>query len=268
MCCFSRWLVACLIAISSVACTSPGTHLAWDQRTPLEMSPTQERSQRRVVLASAYFEQGQTDVALQEVRAALKMDAHNPHAYNLLGLIHQNNDALHLAKQSFERSIQLAQDAGDDAAMANAQHNLGWLWCQQGQFERAQSQFELALSQMHYRGHGKTWMMSGMCHARAGNTPAAQASWMRSLERDPRNPWVRYQLALLAWPTQPKQAQTLLAPLHDSGLATPESLWLGVRAANAMGQTEQMQQLGQQLQQRFPTSEQTQAWIQRKFEQQ
>jgi type IV pilus assembly protein PilF len=79
---------------------------------------------------------------------------------------------------------------------------------------------------------------------------------------------VRYQLALLDWQTQPSVANTLLAPLHAQQLGSAESLWLGVRVARALNNPLDMQQLGQQLLQRYPESVQAQAWIQRKFEDQ
>jgi len=63
-------------------------------------------------------------------------------------------------------------------------------------------------------------------------------------------------------------ANTLLAPLHAQQLGSAESLWLGVRVARALNNPLDMQQLGQQLLQRYPESVQAQAWIQRKFEDQ
>jgi type IV pilus assembly protein PilF len=152
--------------------------------------------------------------------------------------------------------------------LADAQHNLGWLLCEQAQYPKAHAQFEQALSQPHYRQQSKTLMTSGICHLRAGQVDAARESWQRSLITDPRNPVVRYQLALLDWQTQPAMANTLLAPLNAQQLGSAESLWLGVRVARALNHLLDMQQLGQQLLQRYPESVQAQAWIQRKFEEQ
>lgn len=262
------WLWLSVSLVSLVACAAPYASSNSDELTPTELNANQQRAQHRLVLATAYFEQGQTDVALQEVRAALKIDERSPGGYNLLGLIHQSNNAPDLAQQSFERSLRWAKQAASSTEIANAHHNLGWLLCQQAHYEAAQAQFDQALLQKHYRGHSKTHMTAGVCHARAGHTLAARQSWTRSLELDQHNPLVRYQLALLEWQTQPALAQSLLEPLHTQGLGTPESLWLGVRVAYALSQSEEMQQLGLQLQQRYPTSDQTKAWIQRKFEQQ
>ncbi len=262
------WLVVGLLLGSLMACASPYASSQFNELTPVELNATQERAQRRLVLALAYFEQGQNDVALQEVRAALKIDPQNASAYNLLGLIHQRNNAPALAQQSFETSAYWAKQTSNYVDLADAQHNLGWLLCEQTQYPKAQAQFEQALSQTHYRQQSKTLMASGICHLRAGQADAARQSWQQSLANDPRNALVRYQLALLEWQTQPAVANTLLAPLHAQQLGSAESLWLGVRVARALNNPLDMQQLGQQLVQRYPESVQAQAWIQRKFEEQ
>jgi type IV pilus assembly protein PilF len=262
------WLMVSLLLGSLMACATPYASSQFKELTPVELNATQERAQRRLVLALAYFEQGQNDVALQEVRAALKIDPQNASAYNLLGLIHQRNNAPALAQQSFETSAYWAKQTDSSVDLADAQHNLGWLLCEQTQYPKAQAQFEQALLQTHYRQQSKTLMASGICHLRAGQADAARQSWQQSLTNDPRNVLVRYQLALLEWQTQPAVANTLLAPLHAQQLGSAESLWLGVRVARALNNPLDMQQLGQQLVQRYPESVQAQAWIQRKFEEQ
>ena len=262
------WLMVGLLLGSLMACASPYANSQFNELTPVELNATQERAQRRLVLALAYFEQGQNDVALQEVRAALKIDPKNASAYNLLGLIHQRNNAPALAQQSFETSAYWAKQMASSVDLADAQHNLGWLLCEQKQYPKAQTQFDQALLQNHYRQQSKTLMASGICHLRAGQVDAARQSWQQSLANDPRNPLVRYQLALLDWQTQPGVANTLLAPMHAQQLGSAESLWLGVRVARALNNPLDMQELGQQLVQRYPDSVQAAAWIQRKFEEQ
>ena len=264
---FASLMVSLLLG-SLMACATPYASSQFKELTPVELNATQERAQRRLVLALAYFEQGQNDVALPEVRAALKIDPQNASAYNLLGLIHQRNHAPALAQQSFETSAYWAKQTSNYVDLADAQHNLGWLLCEQAQYPKAQAQFEQALSQTHYRQQSKSLMASGICHLRAGQADAARQSWQQSLANDPRNALVRYQLALLDWQTQPAVANTLLAPLHAQQLGSAESLWLGVRVARALNNPLDMQQLGQQLVQRYPESVQAQTWIQRKFEEQ
>lgn len=269
-------LLACASPTSPTSATSatlaseavnayPATPLA--DLVPAPYNATQVRAQRRLVLALAYFEQGQHEVAMQEVRAALQIDPQHAGAYNLLGLLHQRNNALALAQHSFETSAHWAQRQGNSNDLADAQHNLGGLLCAQAQYPRALAQFVHALSQPNYQQPSKTHLAAGLCHLRAGNPDAARDSWQRSLSIDPRNPNTRYQLALLDWQSRPEHAQALLAPIHAQQQGNAHSLWLAVRVAHALQQPNEVQHWGQQLQQRYPESAQAQAWIQRKFDQ-
>lgn len=236
--------------------------------TVAQPTDTQMRAQRRLSLALAYFEQGQNEVALQEVSAALQIDAQHAGAYNLLGLIHQRDQAHALAQHSFEMSAYWAQKTDNTPALADAQHNLGWLLCQQARYDQAQALFQQALLQPRYRQHSKTWMVAGTCHVLAGQTGAARQSWQQSLALDPSNPLVRYQLALLDWQSDPASAQAMLLPIENMALHTPESLWLSVRVARALQSNEEMQRLGAQLLQRYPHSLQAKSWAEGKFEEQ
>jgi type IV pilus assembly protein PilF len=126
---------------------------------------------RRLSLASAYYEQNQNDVAQQEVRAALQIDANYADAYSLLGLIHQRAKAPALAQQSFEQALQLAsQPPVRSAELGAIQHNYGWFLCEQNRFAQAQIQLGRALSQPGYASADKTNKAIEFCKKRA--TPA------------------------------------------------------------------------------------------------
>lgn len=162
----------CVALLGLNACTTPVSAL--DTLTQAEPDGTRQRALLRLNLASAYFEQGQTDVAQQEVRAALQIDPQLPQAYGLLGLIHQRDNAPDLAQQSFEQALQWATQAPvQGAELAAIQHNYGWFLCQQNRFVQAQAQFDSALSQAGYRQTEKTNRAMAFCQARAlVNTPA------------------------------------------------------------------------------------------------
>jgi type IV pilus assembly protein PilF len=227
-----------------------------------------QRASRRLALATAYFEQGQSAVAQEEVRAALEIDPNYAEAFSLLGLIHQRANAVALAEQSFEHALQLASvPTVRSNELASVQHNYGWFLCQQNNFARAQTQFARAVSQPSYPGAAKTWTATALCQLRAGQRIEAHNSFVQALLLDPQNALVRYQLSMLDWQdNQLQRARTTLLPLNASAQASPESLWLGIQLARALAQTSEMQQLAQQLTQRHPQSPQAQAWIERKFE--
>jgi type IV pilus assembly protein PilF len=160
------WLAA---ACGLVACTSATPQL--DTLTQAEPDSTRQRAMRRLSLASAYYEQNQNDVAQQEVRAALQIDANYADAYSLLGLIHQRAKAPALAQQSFEQALQLAsQPPVRSDELGAIQHNYGWFLCEQNRFAEAQTQLGRALSQLGYASADKTNKAIEFCKKRA--TPA------------------------------------------------------------------------------------------------
>ena len=267
----ARWL--CLVWMLGVglwlaACAQPQAPAHLDTLTTPPPDTVRQRAARRLGLATAYFEQGQTTVAQQEVRAALQIDPNYAEAYSLLGLIHQRDNAPALAEQSFQQALQLAAVPTVHAAeLASVQHNYGWFLCEQNNFAQAQTQFARALSHSGYTAAAKTWTASALCQLRAGQRIEAYNSFQHALVLEPNNALVRYQLAELDWQDgNPRRAQATLSPMNASVQASPESLWLGIRLARALAQQPQMLQLGQQLTQRYPQSIQAQSWLERKFE--
>jgi type IV pilus assembly protein PilF len=265
----ARWIaMACLglVLFNTAGCaTSESSRL--DALTTPEPDALRVRAMRRLSLATAYFEQGQNDVAQQEVRAALQIDPQFAEAYSLLGLIHQRDNAPELAQQSFTQALRLASAASRPAELAAVQHNQAWFLCQQNRLDEAQALFAQALAQPMYRQQAKTWMAQGLCQQRAGRLSEAHNSLHTALTLEPNHPIARYQLAVLDWQvSHPREAQATLVPLNNSAQASAASLWLGIRLARALAQPQDQQRLSAQLLQRFPHSAEAQALAQQKFE--
>ncbi len=155
------------------ACSTAAPQL--DTLTQAQPDSTRQRAMRRLTLATAYYEQNQNEVAQQEVRAALQIDADFGEAYGLFGLIHQRDKAPALAQQSFEHAIALTSKPPVRAMeLAAIQHNYGWFLCEQNRFTQAQAQFEFALSEPTYRQTDKTRKAMALCQERAALPSAAQ----------------------------------------------------------------------------------------------
>ena len=192
----TRLVVALMAGLGLVACadwrTASSAREAIDDLAPRPADATQQRAWRRLQLASAYFEQGQDDIAMQEARAALQIDPHQAQAFNLLGLIHQRRHAPDLAEQSFQQALRLASRSPSD--LGDIQHNHGWFLCEQAQFDRGQDELMRALQQPGYSARAKTWMVMGDCQLKAGQVAQAQTSWRQALNIDPSNTWLQQRL--------------------------------------------------------------------------
>lgn len=247
-----RWLLAACLAWSALAglsgcASSPPSD---DIVTASDEPELRKRARIRLQLALGYYEQGKATVALDEVKQALNIDPSFVDAYNLRGLIYVRLNDMRLAEESFRRG--LAIDAND----ANVLQNYGWMLCQQQRYGEGVQSFDRALANPTYSDRAKTWLTKGLCQARAGQARAAEDSLRHSFEMDARNPVTGYNLALLLYQRgQYQQAQFYIRRLNNSELANAESLWLGIKVEQRLGNRVARDQLGGQLRNRYPSSQ-------------
>ena len=214
-----------------------------------------KRARIRMELAVGYFEQGQTKVALDELKQAIASDPTFPDAYNLRGLIYMRLHDMPKAEDSFRRAAAL------NPRDANVQHNYGWLLCQQGRYQESQRAFDAAMANPVYTGRAKTLMAQGLCQARAGRMEEAERSLARSYELDAANPITGYNLASLLFRRGAfTRAQFYIRRLNNSELANAESLWLGIKVERRLNDQVAMRQLGEQLTKRFARSREATAF--------
>ena len=205
------------------------------------------RARTRLELASNYFDQGKTTVALDEVRQVLAADPGFAEAYNLRGLIYMRLNDERQAEEGFKRALALSPRD------SNILHNYGWLLCQRKRYSEAEDLFNQALQSPLYGDKAKTFMAQGLCQARAGRKAEAERSLARSYELDAGNPITGYNLAALLYQRgELVRAQFYIRRLNNSEYANAESLWLGIRVEHRMGDRVAMLQLVEQLKKRFP----------------
>ncbi|WP_140625834.1 type IV pilus biogenesis/stability protein PilW [Methylibium rhizosphaerae] len=275
-----RWILAGAAAVTVLAgCVSttttttsiPSNADAETTRTPTGSSPdlstasdqtdAQKRARIRLELASAYYSQGQTNTALDELKQALAADPNSAEAYNLRGLIYTtlNDDAL--AEESFRRALQL--NARDGSAM----HNYAWFLCQRRRFPEADRMFEQAVGQPQYRGVTVTLLAQGVCQSRAGRPAEAEKTLLRSYELDPGNPATAVNLADLFYRKgEYERARFYVRRVNNNPeLSNAETLWLAARIENRLGNRQGANDLGSQLRSRYPRSREAAAFEQGRF---
>jgi type IV pilus assembly protein PilF len=244
------WVVAA--GLSGCAGGAGGPSAAALSSEPVTESDEPEARKRariRLELASSYFENGQTTVALDEIKQSLVADPSYPSAYVLRGLVYMRLNEAGLAEDSFRRALQL------NPRDADALHNYGWFACQQGRHVEAIDFFQRALTSPVYGGQAKTLMAKGICQTRMGQLAEAEGSFSRSYELDAANPITGYNLASLLYRRgEYTRAQFYIRRLNNSELANAETLWLGIKVEHRLRNVEAEQQLAQQLSRRYPKS--------------
>lgn len=250
------WLVLACVGLAWLlaGCAAPadgaaGTGAARDLVTDSDEPEERKRARIRLELAVGYFEQGQTTVALDELKQSLAADPNFAPAFNLRGLVYMRLNDFRLADESFRRALAL------NPADSNTKHNYGWLLCQQGRYADATNYFSQALANPQYGERPKTLLTQGLCHIRAGQPALAEESLTRSYELDAGNPITGYNLALLLYQRgEMVRAQFYIRRINNSELANAESLWLGTKVEHRIGNREAEAQLAGQLRRRFPQS--------------
>ena len=217
--------------------------------TASDESDARKRARIRLQLAVGYFEQGQTTVALDELKQSIAADPTYGDAYNLRGLIYMRLNDLRFAEENFKRALDISPRD------SNVMHNLGWLYCQQTRYPESQQIFTKALSDPLYGERAKSFMAMGLCQVRAGQPAEAEASLLKSYEYDAGNPVTAYNLAMLLF-KRGDFVRTLfyVRRLNNSELANAESLWLGIKVERRLNNREAAEQLSAQLMKRFPQS--------------
>lgn len=221
-----------------------------------------KRARIRLELASAYFSQGQTATALDEVKRAIQADPGSAPAYNLRGLIYASLSEHALAEDSFRRALALKADDADTL------HNYGWYLCRMQRFDESRRQFDAALAVPQYREPGKTLLALGVCEVRAGRLPEAERQLLRSYEVDAGNPATAFNLALvLTRRGDLERARFYLQRVNQNNeLANAETLWLAARIERLRGNSAGVDEWGQRLRSRYPTSREAAAFERGQFD--
>jgi type IV pilus assembly protein PilF len=264
----ARWLAAAALVSAAgsallAGCAAPAQQqeASAEVVTPSDEPENRRRARIRLELATGYYQEGKTEVALDELKQVIAADPTLGDAYNLRGLVYMRLGDNRQAEDSFRRALAI------NPRDANAHHNYGWLQCQLGRYPESMQSFEQAMANPLYPDKPKTLMAQGLCQARAGQREEAERSLARSYELDAGNPITGYNLARLLYMRGDfSRAQFYIRRLNNSELANAETLWLGIKVENRMNDNVAMAQLSEQLRKRFPQSRERQALDRKAFD--
>lgn len=259
---FSGWLALATAAAALTLLAGCATQQQQqDVVTAGEEPDNRRRARIRLELASNYYAEGKTDVALEELKQVIATDPTLADAYNLRALIYQRLGDNAQAEDSFRRALALNPRDPD------THHNYGWMQCQLARYPEAQLSFQRALANPVYAGRSKSYMAMGLCQARAGRLAEAEQSLIHSYELDAGNPITGYNLARILFQRgEFPRAQFYIRRLNNSELANAETLWLGIKVEQRLNDTAAMSQLSDQLRKRFPQSRERGALDRRAFD--
>lgn len=127
---YFTYLTACGTALLMVGCSSTA---------PKPEMVHSEAVKARVNLALAYLEQNDFPKAKENIDKALKHDESDYLPHSVLAYYFQQIGDVAQAESTYQKALNLSQNRPD------VLNNYGTFLCKQGHFEKAYSQFELAL---------------------------------------------------------------------------------------------------------------------------
>ncbi len=105
----------------------------------------QAKAQARVDLGAAYLVEGSTELAIQQLQEAVKMDRHNYKGWEQLALAYMKRGVFDQAEQAFKRGLRLVPDS------ASLNLNYSYLLLRTDRADEAIPVLETALGDLTYR---------------------------------------------------------------------------------------------------------------------
>ena len=261
--------MALVVGIGSSACTTTTT----TKNRLNEVSPTDSNSARvdisqrdaggpsearkraaiRLQLAVGYYQGGQFNTALDELKQALTIDPNFADAYTVLALVYTELQQTDLADQTFKRALLIEPDNSD------LNNNYGWYLCQHGRETESLGYFERALKNPLYTQKGKPLQNAGVCANKIGQAALAEEYFRRSFEIDPSGTVAAYNLASIYFGRKDlTRARFYASQVNSSQAPTAASLWLGARIERQLGNKTNETALENQLERLFADSREAQ----------
>jgi type IV pilus assembly protein PilF len=261
-----RTVLAIGVAVVLAACAAPGgapdRAPGTEFRTASDQTDADRRAAVRMELAALYFGRGQNDSALDEIKLALQAKPDLGAAFSLRGLVYASMGEDALAEDNFARALQI------NPRDADTMHNRGWYLCQRNRYAEADRLFEQALAQPQYREPQRTYLIQGVCYARAGRLDEAERKLLRAFELDASNPTTAANLAEVLYRRgEYERARFYIRRVNQrEDLSNAATLWLALRIENRLGNRGGVEDFGRQLRNRFPQAPETLAYERGRFD--
>lgn len=220
-----------------------------DLATSYDKTDNQKRARIRLQLAIGYYQQGQMNVALDEVKLALQTDSEFADAYSMAGLIYMDLGETRLAEENFTRALRLAPN---DPDLSN---NYGWFLCQNGRAQQSIAYFESSIRNKAYQSPAKALNNAGTCSLILKDAVVAERYFNEAFRYDPGNPTTNTNLSRINYERGDfERARFYIARVTKADVLTAEVLWLAIKIERKMGDRASEASFVTQLRRRYPNS--------------
>jgi type IV pilus assembly protein PilF len=219
------------------------------------LQTSSERQQDRriadtnIQLGIAYMRKGDYDTALVKLQKALEADPNSATANGTLAILYENVGENELAEKHFKKALSISPKD------PQTHNNYGQYLCRHGKYTEAIEQLKIAASDPLYPGLAGSLTNAGICATRIPDDKQAEEFFRKALEHDQNFPYALLQMANLMYTQGNYLAARAYIQRFDSVSAPgAESLWLGVRIENALGDLSAAGGYALKLKNNFPKS--------------
>jgi len=152
----------------------------------------------RKIRARALYEQGlrslndkQISLGLVSLKESVSLDPENATYRNALGVLYLDMRNSSSAQAEFSKAVEI------DPTYAEAEHNLGLSYAQQGRYEQAITAYRKALSLPLYTTPEVAYYNMGLAYAQSGRPREAEESLRTAIQLEPKLAAGYYQLGIV-----------------------------------------------------------------------
>jgi len=227
-----------------VACVVVGQHKGSDE----------EIARANVDLAAEYYRQGRMDIALSNVKKALRADPESVDAHVLIALIYNQIEEKSLAREHFESAVEYVQS--DSVAYGQVHNNFGAFLCANDQYIEAQEHFSLAVENKLYQTPEAAYENAGLCALNKPDADQARLFFNKALKINFNLPRALIEMVKLDVEVKKyADAKIIMQRFHKNNETSSQSLWLAFQIENGLGNKDKAQILLAQLKEDFPDSQ-------------
>jgi len=202
-----------------------------------------------IQLGLNYIGEGNRQMARTHLLRALELDKRSPGAHHGMALLFQLELEKDLAEKHFKQAL------AADRNFTRARNNYAVFLFQEGRFEDAYRQFEIAGEDVNYEMRPPVFYGLGVAADRLGKSAEAEEAWLKAIALTPRYASPYLELGDLYLRQEKFALARRYLEAYDQ-LAQPQarSLWLAVRIARHFGDKDAEASKGLALEKLFPDS--------------
>ncbi|TXH62187.1 MAG: type IV pilus biogenesis/stability protein PilW [Tolumonas sp.] len=238
-----------LIALSG--CVTETTIIGKNSERQENSIDNANASKTRVELGMGYLNKGQMAPAKYNFEKAIEMAPNNAEAYLAMAYYYQTVGDKDSAEETYKT---LLSGHGNDPDVLN---NYGAFLCRNRNYAEADDMFMRAVAQPRYLKMDDSYENAGICALQSGQKVKAIEYYRKALSYNPNKVRLLLDLAKIALDDhKATEAESWLNAYREKAGDSAQSLWLSLRAAQALGRIADTHVYGQALVQQFPSSTQ------------